>query len=810
MFLGSGTEPNEARLYTTNATARANIPLAAIAEFKSGDVPSGQFPVARVGGTPIPSNQQQWKVLKRWPNNSVKQAQYEILRDAPAGEGNATVISFGASATNSTSGSGVAKASTEMALGAVSLALTNIRNQAGDAPGSQTWDVAAIFAGATIGSDYRGPRVVNSGPVCVHYQVKDTITDTYTYTYPVTGAKLRFQVEIEHWHTIGRVKVVMTTLNDMTDGIGDLRYDVAVSIGGTTVYTDLNRFHQAGANWTREYWIGGDPFGADDVWYVYSFGGWRSAGGMLNIDPSNVYASDSFGVTKRAADFNAITTENRRIFELGGWSFKNASTGGGREEIGHVDGIVLHAALSGNPVLRRSAVDKAYRAGSFQIHLTEHRQGGTPAGRFWLDKAGTISGRGYPVNRRSRQTFAWAQSLYWNIGDPVDHITQRGSTITDMGQRWNVDNQHLPHTSHMAYLMTRQQIFMELAQMVGSVSMCAEYRTSGEGTDAPYSITPYTRRKGTAFITDGALRGIGWPVLALARAYQLTPDDHPMLQNLYWTGVDVATGWAASLKLVTAAEVASFGADVQADVTWWRNYVLANGSATALGFTPQMSANDGWLILGNVKPGNNNTRFTSQTFGGITGGPGTTNGWTHAYFCYGWQAAYEAGFPFAKRVRDYSVEQAEVLSTQLTPDRFFNIYRTYYFPIERSSLQPLTASELYAYMAAWPDTDGNQNAGGSNFADIAAIPPYPMNYAAFFNSKVADQVTTPLFGNGQISFPRDDYRWIVRGVAAIHAEAKGTQTLLNACTAWQGVHVINAYVHAPQHDIAPRTNFVAA
>jgi hypothetical protein len=271
------------------------------------------------------------------------------------------------------------------------------------------------------------------------------------------------------------VQVANTAL--YTPGNQSFTYDVTITEGGQTVFSDAGITHYKNANWHEEIWSNGKP----DAHVVFDVDHLIASGAIPAYDTS-------IGINSSLIDrmVNKLATANTG--PLGSALVTVAMpTTGGRFDIGPTTGWAATYLVSQDERAENVMLANADAAGSAPWHFYDGATGRpvtiTDHPKLWLEYRGTDATYGKDAP-----------------SDPID--SKEGG--------WQLDVAHQPALTYVPYLVTGSRYYLDELEMQGAYSL-AWYEPSNRGYDQ-------------GLVDSGQVRGMAWTMRTLSDAAFILPD----------------------------------------------------------------------------------------------------------------------------------------------------------------------------------------------------------------------------------------------------------------------------------------------
>lgn len=412
-----------------------NTPVHRVIPFRQGQIPSGKYPVAQIGGVDIAA--QQFVIKARHADSSVKHGIFSAIVPSLAASGTAD-IEWVASDTDP-NGSAISKAAVVSALGDTSVTITDST----DPLVTKTWDIGSILNAATIGSDMRQSFEWVNGAQCVCYVLRDRVGTTYDLTGP-DGQIVTPMFEVWHWPSLSATLVCFRFEISKVSGWGGWAgYEVDITNAiGSTVYSNVNVSHAAGTAWRKRIWVqGSDPW--PDTFDIKMDNEWLSSiGANFRFDPDYTIPYTSPGGSKTSAIEPILTQWASASKDIGGqglFGYKGMGPAGIRTELGPYPGWDVVGQMTGRADVQKIVIANSDLGCAFTGILIESESPTTEATtsgaartkRYWFDMDQSVEGKGWPVCTYGRPTLRINEGTAYPepAGDAADLFTVIGTNI---------------------------------------------------------------------------------------------------------------------------------------------------------------------------------------------------------------------------------------------------------------------------------------------------------------------------------------------------------------------------------------------
>jgi hypothetical protein len=285
-------------------------------------------------------------------------------------------------------------------------------------------------------------------------------------------------------------------------------YDVAISIGGQSVFSRQNVAHSLFQRWRRTFTTGG--LVASTV--TPDFEPFHRAKALPRFLPT---------VQNKVYD---TTGPDYDILKFGTMA-PYMMTPGGRAEIGPYPFWVAQYIVHKHPSQLEVMLRHGEYAGSWPLSVTRAdgslpKLGDNVSQQYWLDGRGGSGGVNGPAVPRD-----FTGGLRGYPPDPN-----------------RPDNQHLPALCYVPYLITGDRFFIDQLEYVANWAMLFSYPGDSKGLNGTLSFDRQRVGVGHGLLTVNGGRGFAWPLRELADVAAYLPDADPdkpyfvarLTDNLKW------------------------------------------------------------------------------------------------------------------------------------------------------------------------------------------------------------------------------------------------------------------------------------
>ena len=395
------------------------------------------------------------------------------------------------------------------------------------------------------------PKLWLSGPEVSEWIVGAPVKTSAGVAHPHLTAYFHIRAYADSPITRVRVDAVVENNWTLVSNPSDFVYDVTLSVGGSTVYSQAGLKHFSHTRWHQRAWWGGDP-------QLYA---------KLNI----VYLQDSKAIPK----YEALTPSETFLNSVR-QSTPPMMPGDqvDMDQAGAADGI--------GPLPRWDAI---YAVSGDQR-------------AFNYMNANHDGAAAYPAHFRDEIT-----KLPATIDSYPNADTQGwtgASPLIPLGSSANTNNtgnftSHRPSIGYLAYLTTGDYYYLEEMQFWNAfdVMWSASYVRGG--------VSAYGGNGSTGIFWDGTLRGTAWAFRNLAQVASITPDADPLksyfttkLENnlayLKWQYVDRNSAQSNGLGMMfqagrndpSSSQYGEYRMWYDAFITWSLHYVVELGFTSAI------------------------------------------------------------------------------------------------------------------------------------------------------------------------------------------------------------------------------------
>jgi hypothetical protein len=327
-----------------------------------------------------------------------------------------------------------------------------------------------------------------NGPVVTELQVSAPLRNAKGAEHPHLAA--RFAVR---WYgAAGKARVDVAIENDWAyePDPHNITYDVALTAGGRSVYTKQGFTHFHHARWRNIAWVGGAPalhLRHDSAYLIDS----RA---LPNYDRS-VQVSEK-ALATLAAKFSGPEAEPMGV----GAASRAMPNTGGRNDIGLLPGWAAMYLLSMDERAKEVTLGTADRAGSWSTHYRDKRTG-LPISLVDYPYMTLLGNPGDTRNPQTGKLEAFPRCPKPVCDSPYKH-----------------DSAHQPAFAYLPYLVTGDQYYLEELQFWAMFNV--------------FSTNPGYRKHVQGLVMPHQVRGQAWSLRTLGEAAYITPDNHPLKNDL--------------------------------------------------------------------------------------------------------------------------------------------------------------------------------------------------------------------------------------------------------------------------------------
>ncbi len=434
------------------------------------------------------------------------------------------------------------------------------------------------------------------------------------------------------WPSTRQVSVRSVGENGKTTELEDLTYTLTLKLGKTSpqnVYSidlsggESNKRHWSMSNWTKVFWLGGEPQQKIDIDNNLSY--LESTHYIPNFDP-NISISPSAVDQEyrqwlaRPNDLYDGTWNKKGIWQTG------MATAGGRPEIAPYPQWTVLWLYSGDWRMRQMALGTADLASAWSVNLRES----DPTRNFLrTDLLGAGTGIGHTISISSRKTVALFRPdmLTWSGTKLEDRVT----VVGPVSQKWSFDGAHQPAPFYPQYILTGDPYYLNEMYMWAGFSA------------ARYSVGSSSLSRGPTGAEGGIgdeVRGAGWVLRNRAETAFAAPDGSPEQTYFRYLTNDAIARWEGGFHI----DGTPFD---EAAVKVWGQRIGNGYSCNAGPVSCQPPALHNWESNGNpLHPESNSTVMYNEKQGiwraGVAGS--FTSPWMQYYVLYALGRVNELGF----------------------------------------------------------------------------------------------------------------------------------------------------------------------
>ncbi len=320
-----------------------------------------------------------------------------------------------------------------------------------------------------------------AGPIVSEWLLAAPLRDANGVAHPHLHARFA----IRSYTGYGKAKVDVIIENNWAYQAApqNYNYDVQISLGGQTVFsqTNLNHFHHA--RWRKSFWWGGEP----QLHLVHDTGYLIASKAVPNYDRSVVISEAAL-----TAYANSLQTGAAKYQLMGpGYAEPYMPATGGRPDIGLLPGWSAAYLLSMDKRVKDVMLTTADLAGGWSVHYRDQN----------TDKP--ISLQEYPY-----------MTLLGTPGDTYNPVTKKREAFPVCGgtcsNTKSADYAHTPAFSYLPYLLTGDYYHLEELQFWALWDV--------------FQTNPGYRKNIQGLIYSANVRVQAWTLRNLAEAAYITPD----------------------------------------------------------------------------------------------------------------------------------------------------------------------------------------------------------------------------------------------------------------------------------------------
>ncbi len=526
-----GQEILEVIVDSTSTADQQDVPVSFGQVFAPGEVPSGTFVGATLGGEESASLQVDVKASH--PDGSLRHAVLTLVLPSLAGGASQDVV-----------------------------VVTANQPLDGDTPSLDALlatDFDAVVTASIGGTAYHAsarellsaatPEAWLQGPVATEWLVAGPLVDDGDTPHPHLAA--RFAVRAHEATAAIRVDVTLENTWTYAESPQNYGYDVVISVAGEQVYSRSAIPHYRQSRWRKVFWT--DPAPAvhirHDARYLVD------TGAVPAYDLDLVVPEEALAAMEAEWTGDAIEPMGAGLVEPA------MPMAGGRRDIGPLPRWAARYLISMDRRAARSTLGTGDLAGSWPIHYRD-QDTGLPT---------TLAD--YPY-----------MSLLGNPGDLINPDTEQSEAFpdcaADCSTPYQPDSAHQPSLAYLPYLLTGEHYYLEELQFWANLNMLES--------------NPHYREFEQGLLKWGQVRGQAWSLRTLGEAAYATPDDHPLKSyfvdrlgyNIAWYLAEYPDNTAAN-ALGILANGYVFGYSGGRGVAPWMDdfFTWAAGHVVELGFT---------------------------------------------------------------------------------------------------------------------------------------------------------------------------------------------------------------------------------
>ena len=341
------------------------------------------------------------------------------------------------------------------------------------------------------------------------------------------------------WPSTHEVSVRYVGENGKTTELEDLAYTLTLTVGKASpknVYSidlsggESNKLHWSMSNWTKVFWLGGEPQQKIDIDDNLAYLG--STHYIPNFDPkisisSRAIEEEYRGWLARPNDLYDGTWNKKGIWQSG------MGSAGGRYEIAPYPQWTAMWLYSGDWRMRQMALGTADLASAWSVNL---RESDPTRNLLRTDLPGAGTGIGHMISISDRKTVALYRPdmLTWSGTKPEDRVTVVGR----VSQKWSFDGAHQPAPFYPQYILTGDPYYLNEMYMWAGFSA------------ARYTVASSPQSRGPTGAEGGIgdeLRGAGWVLRNRAETAFAAPDGTPEKTYFRYLTNDAIARWEGGI-----------------------------------------------------------------------------------------------------------------------------------------------------------------------------------------------------------------------------------------------------------------------
>jgi len=363
-----------------------------------------------------------------------------------------------------------------------------------------------------------------SGPIASEWLISAPLKTEAGTVHPHLAA--RFAVRAHAGASRARVDITLENDWAYEPGPQNFTYDVNITGGGSTVFTQdaLTHFHHA--RWRKTFWWGAEPqlhLRHDTAYLIASKA-------VPNYDPSVKMSATAL------TELNTRWTNANKAPMAPGLVLPAMPTTGGRNDIGPLPQWSAAYVISMDKGAKDAVLGTGDLAGSWPIHYRDKN----------TDRPVTI--QDYPYMTR-----------LGTPGDTYNPTTKKseafpacGGTCTTSPYNYQPDSSHQPSMAYLPYLLTGDAYYLDELHFWANFNVL--------------QYNPYYRDLSKGLVKADQVRGQAWTLRTLGQAAYITPDDHPLkgyftnivANNIAWYTATYVTGNPNALGVIDGSGTYAF------------------------------------------------------------------------------------------------------------------------------------------------------------------------------------------------------------------------------------------------------------
>ena len=282
-----------------------------------------------------------------------------------------------------------------------------------------------------------------------------------------------------------RFELVLENATTFTPGAQNFTYDIAVKVGGKSVFSQKAIEHYHHARWRQVFWLGDEP----QIHIKHDAAYLIATRAVPNYDQSVVPKDKSLQTL-----VSKLTVKNTGIMKIGAVANDMGSTGG-RPDIGPLPSWAVSYLLSGDIRSWDVMIAAAEGSGAWSTHYRDENTG-------------------YPVraDNENNKKLSTHPNMARTGPLPVPRLVEGNAALTKTP--YARDTAHQPSLTYLPYLLTGEYYYLEELQFWAAMNPL--------GTDSGNS------GEGQGLVRWQQVRGQAWSLRTLGHAAYITPDTHPL------------------------------------------------------------------------------------------------------------------------------------------------------------------------------------------------------------------------------------------------------------------------------------------